>query len=475
MYNIPSQKVRRAISICCLAVLLPALTPATAQEAKVKEIDSLLTALQQKHKFNGNILIAEQGKPVYEKSFGYEDFTAKQPLSSSSVFELASCSKQFTAFAIALLQQQGKLKLDDEITRFLPELDHYKGIKISHLVYHTSGLPDYMQLFDSLWDKNKIAANKDIVQMLAKYHPEPEFPAGSRFNYSNTGYALLASVIEKASGKRYADYLRQNIFVPLKMTHTRVYNRRYKPEKIAHYAFDFFYDPGSSTYVAADSIPELDMLYYLDGISGDGTVNTTLADFLLWDRALYGNKLLPQAQTDMLFRPGNLNDGSSTGYAFGWMIEEDKELGTIAAHSGGWGGYCTYIERDMDRDRTIIMLQNMGNTAMPVKSLRFLANGKPLPQPVVRTEVKLDDALLEQYTGVYELTPDFLLTVTRQGNQLYTQATGQSVFPIFPESETRFFLKVVDAQLEFVKDKEGKVSQAVLYQGGRTMPAPRKP
>jgi CubicO group peptidase (beta-lactamase class C family) len=446
---------------------------APAQQPLTQQIDSLFTALHADNKFNGNVLIAEKGKPVYEKSFGYADFRSKRPLSTASVFELASCSKQFTAFAIALLEQQKKLNYTDNITRFLPGLSAYKGITVGQLVHHTSGLPDYMQLFDSLWDKSKIANNDDLVSMLVRYHPALEFESGTRYEYSNTGYALLASIIEKASGKSYAAYLEQNIFKPLKMTHTLVYNRRYKPAKVANYAYDFFYDDENSRFVSSDSIPELRMLYYLDGISGDGTVNTTARDMLLWDRALYTDRLLPKEKRDILFTPGKLKDGTATTYAFGWMVEDNKDLGRVSGHSGGWGGYRTYIERQMDKDRTIILLQNTNRATMPLKSLRLLLEGKPLPPVAKREEVKLDDATLEQYTGTYELTPDFLLTVTRQGNQLYTQATGQGVLPIFPESERKFFLKVVDAQLEFVKDEKNVVVKAILYQGGAAMPAPK--
>ncbi len=461
----------RTLGYLVLCFLLLPGGKAAAQNALIGTIDSLFTALHQNNSFNGNILIAENGTPVYEKSLGYENFDTKQPLSTASVFELASCSKQFTAFAIALLEQQKKLNSTDDITRFLPELSAYKGITIENLVHHTSGLPDYMQLFDSLWDKSKIANNEDLLKLMARYKPAVAFEPGAKFEYSNTGYALLASIIERASGKSYGAYLEQNIFKPLKMNHTSVYNRRYKPKKIAHYAYDFLYDDSAGKFVSVDSIPEMRMVYFLDGISGDGTVNTTAQDLLLWDKALYSDRLLPKDKMAAIFTAGKLKDGSATGYASGWMVEDNKELGKIAGHSGGWGGYRTYIERDMDKNKTIIILQNTNKGKLPLKPLHLLLYGKPIPPPVVKTDVKLEDAVLEQYTGEYELEPGFILAVTRQGNQLYTQATGQSSFPIFPESEQKFYLKVVEAQIEFVKDNAGKVTKAILYQGGQAMNA----
>lgn len=462
---------RRLPGALLLAGFLLAGAVTHAQDARVARIDSIFTALQKDKRFNGNVLIAEHGKPILEKSYGYENFATHQPLTKASVFELASCSKQFTAFAIALLQHQKKLSYSDDITRFLPQLSAYKGITVGHLVHHTGGLPDYMVLFDSLWDKSKIATNADLVSFYAKYKPAKEFEPGAKFEYSNTGYALLASIIEKASGKSYAAYLQQYIFKPLKMEHSRVYNRRYKPEQIPHYAYDFLYDGTKDEFVPIDSVPDANMVYWLDGISGDGTVNTTAGDLLLWDRALYTDKLLPAAERAVLFTPGKLNDGSATEYGFGWMVGKDEELGTIASHSGGWGGYRTFIEREPDQDRTIILLQNTNRATMAIKTLRLVLAGKPIPVAEVRKEITLDDKVLAQYIGEYELEPGFTLVVTQQGNQLYTQATGQSSFPVFPESETKFFLKVVDAQLEFIKDDSGKITKAILYQGGAKMDA----
>lgn len=439
---------------------------AAAQDRRIAQIDSLFTSLHDKGPFNGNVLIAEKGKPVYEKSFGYANFNTKEKLTAEHIFELASCSKQFTACAIALLQHQGKLKYSDDITRFIPQLSAYKGITVMDLVHHTSGLPDYMTLFDSLWDKSKIANNDDIITLFAKHKPTLEFQPGTRFQYSNTGYALLASVIEKASGMSYGKYLEKNIFVPLQMKHTFVYNRRYKPKKVPKYAFDFLYDKDNNKYVSIDSVPEANMVYWLDGICGDGTVNTTARDLLLWDRALYTDKLLPAKEKAVLFTSGTLKDSSSTGYGFGWMVNKDKDLGNVLSHSGGWGGYATFIERETDKDRTIIILQNTDRAIIPGKTVRYLLDGRTPPAPVQRKEIKLADDILKQYTGTYELSPEFKIDVTLEGNQLYAQATGQQSFPIFPESEQKFFLKVVDAQMEFFKDATGAVSKAVLYQNG---------
>ncbi|HTN18744.1 MAG TPA: serine hydrolase domain-containing protein, partial [Chitinophagaceae bacterium] len=196
-------------------------------QKKAALIDSMFSSLYDEGLFNGNVLLAERGQVVLSKSYGYADEVTKRKLNEQSVFELASCSKQFTAAAIALLQQQGKLSYDDPLSKWIPALQVYKGVTIRHLLQHTSGLPDYMELLDTVWDHKKIASNKDMIDMFARYHPEPEFDAGTKFEYSNTGYALLASVIEAASGKSYDAFLQEKIFVPLGMKSSLVYTRRY--------------------------------------------------------------------------------------------------------------------------------------------------------------------------------------------------------------------------------------------------------
>ncbi len=178
-----------------------------------------------------------------------------RPLDENSVFELASCSKQFTAMAIALLQHQGKLSVTDDFTKYIPELSCYKGITIKDLVYHISGLPDYMAQ-DSMWiewDEHKIATNGDVIALLAKYKPAVLFGPGTRHEYSNTGYMLLATIVERASGLSFGDYLDKHIFKPLKMSHSLVYSRRYAPRKITNYAYGYVTDDSLQKLVLPDS------------------------------------------------------------------------------------------------------------------------------------------------------------------------------------------------------------------------------
>ncbi|MCT4296140.1 beta-lactamase family protein [Elizabethkingia anophelis] len=398
---------------------------------KEKKLDSLFTSLYAAKEFNGNVLVAEKGKVIYEKSFGLANEKTKQKLDKNTVFELASVSKQFTAMGIVQLEKEGKLSYNDPLTKYFPELSFYKPITIDNLLHHTSGLPDYMSLFDKNWDKKKFATNKDIVEMLAKYKPELLFVPGDKYEYSNTGYALLGLIIEKVSKQSYGDYLNKKIFKPLGMANTRVYRSRYKPEKISNYALGYVVDSLGNKKLLDDFGKEY-YTYYLDGIVGDGMVNSTTGDLLKWDRALYGDKLVNQKDKDLIFSSIVTKDNKDTRYGYGWAIDTKYPFGKIANHSGGWAGYITFIERDLDYDKTIIILQNNDSEAAssPVKQLRnILYDIKP---------IKVDLATLQKYAGKYTKKNSKTFEVFFENNKLYVPLNPQVKLELEAISTNKF-------------------------------------
>lgn len=343
---------------------------------KTQKIDSLLNVLSQSQKINGSILVAEKGKVIYSKSFGLSNEETKEKINQNTIFELASCSKQFTAMGIVILKEKGKLNLEDKITKFLPELSQYSNISIKNLLHHTAGLPDYMAVIDSLWDKTQIANNKDMINIFSKYQPKVLFEPNTKHEYSNTGYALLATIIEKASGLSYSDFLTKNIFKPLKMKNSFVYNRRLSPKKIQNYALGYVYIKSQNKLILPDDFEKTKMVFWLDGVVGDGTVNSTVVDLLKWDRALYSTKLVSSESLKEIFSNGQLNDGSVTKHGYGWRVLEMNGIGKIAKHSGAWPGYMSYIERNVETDKTIIILQNHSNVTMPSDEIRNILYNK---------------------------------------------------------------------------------------------------
>lgn len=431
---------------------------------RVQKIDSLLTAQHSKEKFNGNILIAEKGKVLYKKSFGIANEETKHLLNENSIFELASCSKQFTAMAILILKEKGKLNLEDSVSKFIPELAFYKGITIRHLLNHTGGLPDYMEVMDSVFDKSKIATNKDVIAVFSKAHPKTLFEPNSKYQYSNTGYALLASIIEKASGETYSTFLQKVIFKPLKMKNSFVYTRRFAPKLVSNYAFGYVYSDSLKKYLLPDNLDETKMVKWLDGIVGDGCVNSTINDLLKWDRALYTNKLLSKELINEAFQVATLNDSSQTKYGFGWEIDDNPDFGKIASHGGGWPGYVTYIERHLSNDKTIIILQNHDNVSIPVKSVRNILYNKPDTKKIILTTEQL-----QNFVGVYELQPSFQIEIEVENNSLIAKTAGQPSIELVADTENSFIIEEINARIIFNYDSNKIVKSLTFIQGDQQM------
>jgi CubicO group peptidase (beta-lactamase class C family) len=433
---------------------------------KTQKLDSLFQKLSSSKEFNGNVLIAEKGKVIYKNSFGLANETSKEKLNENSVFELASVSKQFTAFAIVILKEKGKLKYEDKIGEILPQLSYYKNITVRNLLNHTSGLPDYMKILDSLlidetWDnKTKIANNKDILDVYEKYKPSLLFEPNEKWEYSNTGYAILASIIEKVSGKSYAEFLKAEIFKPLKMNNTFVYTRRLKPQNIKNYAFGYVYSDSLKTNQLPDQVKVLDIyVYTLDGIVGDGTVNSTINDLLKWDRNLYTNQLVSKNGIDEIFNNATLNNGTKTKYGFGWMIDNNENFGTIFNHSGSWPGYISFIERHIDNDKTIILLQNNDNknTKIPSKQIRdILYNIKPLT---------FNEEYLKLISGDYKTEKGTIKKILYENGKLYIPMSEEDKLELEPINGKLF--RVIgfspEVRYEFVFENE-KVIKYIVTQ-----------
>ncbi|GEC87713.1 serine hydrolase domain-containing protein [Brevibacillus brevis] len=331
---------------------------ANVSDTRHRQLDELFTTIAEQNNWSGNILILEEGKPFYQNSIGMANLETAERLSPHSVFELASVSKAFTAMGIMILQEQGKLNYTDKVDSFFPDFP-YADITVENLLVHTSGLPDYMELFSQYWDKSKIATNQDILEQLIKHRPNVLFLPNEKYEYSNTGYALLASIVEHVADTPFADFLQQNIFQPLDMQHTKVYNRRYSPELTKHYAYGYVKSAQSDAFVLPDESSEHDFVIYLDGIQGDGAVSSTLDDLRKWDRALYTEKLVKKATLERAFSPIQLTDDSLSHYGYGWRLREDQVTGKVVHHGGSWPGYRSWLRRYIETDKTIIYVTNV--------------------------------------------------------------------------------------------------------------------
>jgi CubicO group peptidase (beta-lactamase class C family) len=308
--------------------------------------------LASNNKFSGVVLIAESGKIKYNKSIGYIDYANQKSLNKKSIFELASVSKQFTAMTIMILKERGMLKYDDMVEKYL--MLPYKGITIRQLLTHTSGLPDYQALMDAYWDKSKVASNDDIINYLNKYVPPKLFEPGEKYTYSNTGYVLLASIVEKVTGRDFIEFCDHEIFNKIKMKHTAIRSLEEKAT-MKNFALGHLFVPERNAYVRADSFPSSNYTIWLGNRKGPGRISSTTEDLLKWDQALYNNQIISKATLEDAFKPMLLNNGSISNYGFGWELRLAEN---IVWHNGDNPGYKTIIIRFLKTNKTLIILCN---------------------------------------------------------------------------------------------------------------------
>jgi CubicO group peptidase (beta-lactamase class C family) len=321
---------------------------------KAELIDHLLRTLDEKGKFNGVVLVSENSKVIYKKGFGHANYEEKKSNHVQSCFRLGSVTKQFTAMAIMILSDRGKLSYEDDIRKYLPTLP-YKGVTIRHLLVHTSGLPDYMVLFEDKWDKEKLAYKEDVLRLLAEYHPPVDFAPGEKWEYSNTGYSLLACIVERASGETFEAFMQKNIFTPLDMQNT-VLATGQKDQPIKNRVFGY-----SSSFENTD-------YHYLNGILGDGGIYSTIDDVFKWDQGLYNAGLVKKSTMAEALTPYKLNDGSTSGdYGFGWRLYRGDKRDVIE-HGGSWAGFRNLIRRDLKNRNAIIILSNNDSELEEIKS-----------------------------------------------------------------------------------------------------------
>lgn len=310
--------------------------------------------------FSGVVLVADQGKILFEKASGMRSYESNTPLQKDDIFEMASVSKQFTAMMIMLCKEKGLLDFDDPVSDYL-EIP-YKGISIRHLLTHTSGLPDYQAIMDEHWDKSKVAGNPDILEYLRIYAPPMLFKPGERYEYSNTGYVLLGSIVEKVSGKDFVVLSKEWIFEPLDMKNTAIRSLDEK-SKVRNFAAGHLKDENGN-YVNANRFRASDYTLWLGNRKGPGRVSSTAQDLLKWDQALYTNKLISSKTLEEAFSPYRLKDGTRSYYGFGWDIEPKSPFGKMVKHNGDNPGYQTIIVRFIEENKTIIILNNNAHPAM---------------------------------------------------------------------------------------------------------------
>jgi CubicO group peptidase (beta-lactamase class C family) len=316
------------------------------------KLDSLLKRIHKRHDFHGAVLVAKNKKIVYQNQIGTEDFKKKTLLNKESVFQLASVSKQFTAAAIMLLQQRNQLKLTDTVNTYFPDFP-YKAVTIKTLLNHTGGLPKYFWIAEHKWQQKKAPSNNEMMELLTTSNVQRFFKPGRNFDYSNTGYFVLASIVEKISGISFGSFLKQNIFEPLQMTHSYVYS--FENDSIRENQLDGYRLHRGWRHVKIRSTVN-------DAIVGDKNVYTTAEDLFKWTQGLNSGNLLSKESLALMFTKGETIYGRKVPYGFGFRIDT-KEKNSIY-HYGKWNGFSTGLTTYLEDDLVVIILEHTSYNAL---------------------------------------------------------------------------------------------------------------
>ncbi|HZV65404.1 MAG TPA: serine hydrolase [Telluria sp.] len=450
-------------SICLAALLvLPAsFSAAAAKPAPLAaQIDASIAPYFNPADPGATVIVTKDGKPLFRKAYGMADVAGHRPLTPDMSLRLGSITKQFTAVAILMLADEDKLALDDDIRRFLPDYPTQgKSITIEHLLTHTSGIVDYTTKRGFSLELTK---DKSIVQMIDTFKDEPlEFEPGTRWKYDSSGYFLLGAIIEKVSGKPYAKFIEERIFVPLGMRQTAYEGYERSP---VHRAAGYMR--------SADAYVPNAPLSMSQPYSAGGLVST-VDDLARWDAAISAGKLLKPASWKRAFTPYKLADGSSTGYGYGWELGTLRGLPVIA-HGGRINGYLTYAMRMPEQKLFVAVLENADSGLVYPESVArkaaAIAIGKPFAE---HKTIPLDAKALEVLTGEYKIDAANSYTIRVHQGELMLQRTGRPARRLLAYSPYDFMLEQTLTTAEFKRDGKGEITQLAFEDNGKTTVYPR--
>ena len=428
--------------------------PLVSREQIASDMEKYMKSAFEHNNFIGSVGVTLGGDPVFQRGYGPANLEHDIANAASTKFRIGSITKQFTAVAVMILQERGKLSVDDPIAKHLEDTpEAWSEVTIHHLLTHTGGVPSYTSMPDY---EQKMMLPQSKKEMVDRFRDKPlDFEPGEKFRYSNSGYFLLGMIIESASGKTYDKFLRDAVFEPLKLDDTG-YDRFGKV--LPHRATG--YNRGDGDFVHS---PYLDMTQPYSA----GALYSTVEDMAKWDKALRGRKLLSAEGYKKMWTPEKVN------YAYGWLVETDED-GQQMSHGGGINGFASYFLRRPDDELSVTVFCNVlpSEPSKVASDLAAIALGKQVELPKEREFVDIDKQILESYQGKYQL-PGQVLEVSFQGDKLTVGPEGQPKQTLLAESDTVFFVAGFAPKVTFVKNEDGKVIEAVVMRGNREMHAKR--
>jgi len=422
-----------------------------------QKLDEYLHAANKVNKFNGNALIAQKGKILLQKSYGYKNFAAHVLNDSNTIFQIGSITKQFTAAVILKLQEEGKLSVHDKLSAYFPQFKYAGEITIENLLTHTSGIYNYTIDIDD--QDSAIACNPINKQLLLDlmFKHRLDFKPGSQFRYDNSGYYLLGLIIEKVTGKSYEQNVRDIIFTPLQMNHS---------------LFDFSHSLDTNIATGYQTI-NASMQKEASAWRWDSTVTyaagaiwSTTGDMYKWAQAIADKKILSADSWKAMLTP-HLDK-----YGYGVYIDSLFGKQTIS-HGGGIPGFIAYLCYYPQEDVTIILLNNEGDFGEALNGMNADLSAIIFHKPyeLMRDDagIKLSDEVLKKYVGVYEFDKKHHAIVTLENGQLQAEAPegGLPKSPLIAEDENNFYLKIINARIEFIKDESGNITGLISHYFGK--------
>ncbi|HLS48291.1 MAG TPA: serine hydrolase domain-containing protein [Gemmatimonadales bacterium] len=420
-----------------------------AQDSRIARLQSYLAAAAELGHLQGSVLVAESSAVLVDTAFGFANIELGVSNTPETRFRVASVTKQFSAMAIAMLAEEGKLRISDPIGRWLDSIPaEWSGITIHHLLRHTSGISDYEEWFggyDTQAYSNYMAQDSAAWRIVRDAKKRPlDFPPGSEFHYSNSAYILLGFIIERAAGMPYEDFLRTRIHEPLGMTRS---GQDHSHELLPDRASGYFIRPGAFPVAYYNGLGRADYVnaFYqlMQPPQADAGLVTTARDLYQWDQALYAERLVTRAMRDSIFTPG------LGRYGYGWFIAADGPDGVTHGHSGGLPGFTCYIMRIPEHHRTIIVLGNQNRLGRTVRDLAAIMRGDSVANPRARHLVSPDSARNAARVGIYFTESGDSVRVSQQGPMLVAFWAGRWRTPMLQERDGTYYLPTPDATARF--------------------------
>ena len=431
---------------------------ANAQDDSItQKLDEYLLAANKINKFNGNALIVQRDKILLQKSYGYKNFATHVLNDSNTIFQIGSVTKQFTATVILKLQEEGKLSVNDKLNKYFPEFKYADAITIQNLLTHTSGIHNYTDDIDAA--DSAIVCNPADKQLALDimFKHDLDFKPGSQFEYDNSGYYLLGLIIEKVTGKSYEQNVRDIIFTPLQMNHS---------------LFDFKHSSDANIATGYqtlnDSVQKEASAWRWDSTVSyaAGAIWSTTSDLYKWAQAIANKKILSSGSWKAMLTP------HLEKYGYGVFIDSMFGKQTIS-HGGGIPGFISYLCYYPDDDVTIILLNNEGWFSEALNGinadLSAIIFHKPYELMSAHVSIKLSDDVLKKYVGQYDFDKKHHVYITLENGSLQIEAPqgGLPKSPLFAENETNFYLKIINARIEFVKDTSGNITELISHYNGK--------